>query len=99
VFGWQTQVTAGTPEFRYTVLQHGEEQLAGIMDASAFLPEGAPAQWPVYFGAEDADATLADTAPPGRVTCRGTARPAVGLRHRKPVGRALACRVYTGRYE
>jgi hypothetical protein len=59
VFGWQTQVMGDTPDFRYTVLQHGEEQLAGIMDAAAFLPEGTPARWSVYFAVEDADATLA----------------------------------------
>ena len=27
------------------------------MDASAFLPEGMPNHWSVYFGVEDADAT------------------------------------------
>ena len=43
VFGWDTQSVSDTPEFRYTIMQHGEEQLAGIMDASGFLPEGAPA--------------------------------------------------------
>lgn len=41
VFGWDTQTVGDTPEFRYTIMQHGPEQLAGIMDASAFLPEGA----------------------------------------------------------
>jgi predicted enzyme related to lactoylglutathione lyase len=29
------------------------------MDASGFLPEGVPAHWSVYFGAEDTDAALA----------------------------------------
>ena len=29
------------------------------MDASAFLPEGMPATWSVYFGVEDTDAALA----------------------------------------
>jgi predicted enzyme related to lactoylglutathione lyase len=29
------------------------------MDASAFLPEGVPAHWSVYFGVDDADAALA----------------------------------------
>ena len=28
------------------------------MDASAFLPEGVPAHWSIYFGVEDADASL-----------------------------------------
>jgi predicted enzyme related to lactoylglutathione lyase len=59
VFRWNTEVASDTPELRYTVLIHGDDQLAGIMDASAFLPEGVPARWFVYFGVEDADAALA----------------------------------------
>jgi predicted enzyme related to lactoylglutathione lyase len=59
VFRWDTQVMSDIPEFRYTVLQNGEEQLAGIMDATAFLPDGVPAHWSVYFGVDDADAALA----------------------------------------
>jgi predicted enzyme related to lactoylglutathione lyase len=59
VFGWDTHVAGDTPEFRYTTLGEGESQLAGIMDATAFLPEGVPAHWSIYFGVEDADAALA----------------------------------------
>ncbi len=59
VFKWETHVASDTPEFRYTTLGEGESQLAGIMDASAFLPDGAPACWSIYFGVEDADAALA----------------------------------------
>jgi predicted enzyme related to lactoylglutathione lyase len=59
VFGWDTHVMSDTPEFRYTTLKHGESWLAGIMDASSFLPDGVPAHWSVYFGVEDTDATLA----------------------------------------
>jgi predicted enzyme related to lactoylglutathione lyase len=62
VFGWETQTVGDTPEFRYTIMQHGPDQLAGIMDASAFLPEGEPARWSVYFGTDDADASLAEVA-------------------------------------
>jgi predicted enzyme related to lactoylglutathione lyase len=62
VFRWDTHEASDTPELRYTTLNHGEEQLAGIMDATAFLPEGSPAQWVVYFGVEDADAALATVA-------------------------------------
>ena len=40
----------------------GEEQHAGVMDASAFLPEGVPAHWSVYFKVADTDATLAKIA-------------------------------------
>ena len=59
VFRWETHVVGDTQEFRYTTLVHGEGSLAGIMDASGFLPEGVPAHWSVYFGVEDADAALA----------------------------------------
>jgi predicted enzyme related to lactoylglutathione lyase len=59
VFRWDTQVVSDTPEFRYTTLGHGEGGLAGIMDASGFLPDGVPARWSVYFGVEGADIALA----------------------------------------
>jgi predicted enzyme related to lactoylglutathione lyase len=59
VFHWDTHVAGDTPGFRYTTLGEGEAQLAGIMDASAFLPEGVPAHWSVYFAVEDTDAALA----------------------------------------
>lgn len=59
VFQWETHVEGDTPEFRYTTLTIGEEQYAGIMDGSGFLPEGVPAHWSVYFGAADTDAVLA----------------------------------------
>ena len=59
VFEWTTTTMSDTPEFRYTVLRHGEDMLAGIMDGSGFLPEGAPARWAVYFGTGDTDASLA----------------------------------------
>jgi predicted enzyme related to lactoylglutathione lyase len=58
-FGWDTHVAGDTDEFRYTTLGSGDNQLAGIMDASGFLPEGARGQWSIYFGVDDADATLA----------------------------------------
>jgi uncharacterized protein len=59
VFGWDTHAAGDTDEFRYTTLGEGEAQAAGIMDASAFLPEGVPAHWSVYFGVADTDATIA----------------------------------------
>jgi predicted enzyme related to lactoylglutathione lyase len=63
VFGWETDVVSDTPEFRYSTVKKadGEGWLAGVMDASAFLPEGIPAHWSVYFGVDDTDAALAKT--------------------------------------
>ena len=59
VFRWDTQVMSDTPEFRYTTLGGGEARLAGIMDAAAFLPEGSPAHWAIYFNVTDVDDALA----------------------------------------
>jgi predicted enzyme related to lactoylglutathione lyase len=61
VFGWDTQTMSGTPDFRYTTLVEGEAQLAGIMDASGFLPAGVPAHWSIYFMVDSTDAALAKT--------------------------------------
>lgn len=60
-FGWDTFVVSDTDEFRYTTLGEGEGQLAGVMDASSFLPDGVPAHWSVYFGTDDTDLSLART--------------------------------------
>jgi len=59
VFGWTTRSEGDSDEFRYATMVVGEEQQAGIMDASAFLPEGVPAHWSIYFRVEDTDAALA----------------------------------------
>jgi predicted enzyme related to lactoylglutathione lyase len=56
VFKWETHVASDTPDFRYTTLGEGDSALAGIMDASGMLPEGAPGRWGIYFGVENADA-------------------------------------------
>lgn len=58
VFRWDTRTVSDTDEFRYTVLAHGDEQLAGILHATE-MPAGEPAHWYVYFGVADADAALA----------------------------------------
>jgi predicted enzyme related to lactoylglutathione lyase len=60
VFGCQTRVEGDTPEFRYSTFVVGDEQHAGVMDASSFLPEGVPAAWTVYFGVVDADHAVSE---------------------------------------
>jgi hypothetical protein len=60
VFKWDAHVMSDTPEFRYTTLGDGDNMRAGIMDATAFLPEGVPASWSIYFQVEDTDAALAE---------------------------------------
>jgi uncharacterized protein len=59
VFKWDAHDAGDTPEFRYTTLGEGDTVMAGIMDATAFLPEAVPAHWSVYFGVDDTDAALA----------------------------------------
>jgi hypothetical protein len=63
VFGWDTKEVGDSDEFRYTTMRdpQSEEELAGIMDAAAFLPEGAAANWSIYWATDDIDATVADT--------------------------------------
>ena len=62
VFKWDAHTVSDAPEFRYTTLGEGADALAGIMDASAFLPDGVPAHWSIYFGTADADASVARVA-------------------------------------
>lgn len=69
VFGWQGREVSDTDEFRLTALQDGGETIAGIMDASRFLPAGEPDHWGTYIKVTDADAALATiTAHGGTVT-------------------------------
>jgi predicted enzyme related to lactoylglutathione lyase len=60
VFQWDTSTIADTDEFRYTVMRDpsGDGELAGIMDASGFLPEGSPSQWSVYWEVDDVNASV-----------------------------------------
>jgi predicted enzyme related to lactoylglutathione lyase len=59
VFKWDAHVASNDKDFRYTTLGKGEGQKAGIMDITGgrFNPE-APANWSVYIGVKDVDATL-----------------------------------------
>jgi len=61
VFRWVTTTVADSDEFRYATMRDpgGGDDLAGIMDASAILPEDAPAHWSVYWEVADADASVA----------------------------------------
>jgi hypothetical protein len=58
VFDWKTEAMSDTDEFRYTVMvDEGGTQRAGIMDGRIF-PANAPMGWSIYFGTDDADATV-----------------------------------------
>jgi uncharacterized protein len=60
VFRWDTNSVGDSDEFRYTTMRDpgGGEDLAGVMDASAFLPEGVPSHWSVYWEVDDTDAAV-----------------------------------------
>lgn len=55
---WTTAVESDTDEFRYTNAIFNGEPLLGLMDGDAFLPEGVPSHWIVFFGTDDVDKTL-----------------------------------------
>jgi len=61
VFHWDTNTVGDSDEFRYTTMRDpgGKGELAGIMDAKAFLPNSVPAHWSVYWEVADADAAVA----------------------------------------
>jgi predicted enzyme related to lactoylglutathione lyase len=60
-FGWETATLSDNDEFRYTTLrdQTGDGELAGIMDAAGFLPEGVTPHWAIYWEVDDVDAAVA----------------------------------------
>lgn len=57
VFGWPIHTMADEPGFRYSTYGEGENQLAGMIDSSAWPDD--PVGWHVYFRVTDADATIA----------------------------------------
>jgi uncharacterized protein len=58
VFGWTIDTMMDTPEMKYSVLDRGSEQLAGIFDASGEGPD-ARFGWSFYIWVDDTDATAA----------------------------------------
>lgn len=80
VFGWKTDPVGDSPDFRYTLLAGMPDgEGAGIMDASAFLPDDVPAHWAVYFQVDDVDAALARTEELGGATVAAAERTPYGV--------------------
>ncbi len=65
VIGSDLHTMSDTSDFRYSTLGEGEGALAGIMDATSFLPPGVPSHWHFYLHVADADATTAQTTAAG----------------------------------
>jgi len=61
LFGWDAHTAADEPGFRYTTYGADDHQRAGIMDATAFLPDEVPSHWVVYVTVADADAAVSRT--------------------------------------
>jgi uncharacterized protein len=61
IFRLDSSVMGDSDEFRYSTLvpTAGGREVAGIMDASGFLPEGLPGGWSIYWDVEDAAAAVA----------------------------------------
>jgi uncharacterized protein len=59
VFGWELEVAGDSDEFRYSMGKVNGETVAGLMDASSFLPEGVPSHWAVYFSVASVDDAVA----------------------------------------
>ncbi len=59
VFGLQAVPVSDTDEFRYSTLRAAgsDQDLAGVMDASAFLPETEAPTWAIYWEVDDIDET------------------------------------------
>jgi uncharacterized protein len=88
VFKWETHTMSDSPEFRYTTLGKGDDALAGVMDATEFVPEGEPASWTIYFEVDEVDAALKQVVElDGKIE-----RPAEDT----PYGRLAACTDPTG---
>ena len=79
VFGWDPETVSDEPDFRYSLLDVAEGENAGIMDASAWLPEGVPAHWSVYFAVDDVDAALAKVGELGGATVMAAERTPYGV--------------------
>lgn len=71
VFGITTETMSDTDEFRYTTLVGPSDcgQVAGIVDASSWLPDQMPAHWTVYWYTDDVDASVARVVELGGSVC------------------------------
>jgi predicted enzyme related to lactoylglutathione lyase len=61
VFGWELELVGDTDEFRYATARvpGHDDEVAGVMDASSFLPDGVGARWAVYWEVADARVSAA----------------------------------------
>jgi predicted enzyme related to lactoylglutathione lyase len=60
VFAWETTVASDNEQLRYTTFRSsaGGEDIGGVMDATAWRPEGAPDEWSIYWEVDDCAAAV-----------------------------------------
>ncbi len=60
-FRWETHSIGDGHDIEYSVVANpaGDGELAGVMDASGFLPEGTSSHWSVYWEVADIDSAVA----------------------------------------
>jgi predicted enzyme related to lactoylglutathione lyase len=76
VFHWEIEETEAVAEnisFRYALVRNPDAQgeLAGLMDASSFPNDGAPAGWSIYWEVDDPQATIATVVKLGGTVVSG----------------------------
>ena len=64
VFRWETDRSATATSSATRTMRNpgGDGELAGVMDASSFLPEGVGSHWSIYWQVDDAAAAAAKAA-------------------------------------
>jgi uncharacterized protein len=59
VFGWEYETIGDDHDFRYSAARSADgRELAGVMDATGFLPEGAAPSWVIYWEVDDVNASV-----------------------------------------
>ena|SRR5487761_774180 len=86
VFGLESVPVSDTDDFRYALLRRpgNDEDLAGVMDAGRFLPEGVTGRWWIYWEVDDSDRTISAATSLGGTLVTGP--------HDTPYGRLATLR-------
>lgn len=70
VFGWTATPVGDDDTFRYSTGDIDGNPVAGMMDASSFLPAEVPSHWVVYFSVPDVDAATSQVGELGGTVIR-----------------------------
>jgi predicted enzyme related to lactoylglutathione lyase len=70
VFGWELTEVSDTDDFRYATGHVAGEMVAGLMDASGYLPAEISSHWAVYFSVANVDEACAKVVELGGAVTR-----------------------------